>query len=264
MKVDLHNTHHPNHGTITLATDWTDRGDEPAVPDAYTVRIGDYSAFLSGARNVLDRNFEPGRHRIVIHNAAEGVAVNGTTASADYDAGETGWFFTGTNDADIERDKHHEVAVNMRQRVRRLTLELEIEGNARDRIDDVAAAVLSGVAEAVDIENPTGSPIGDPVTVAPAFAKTDYGYAASRRLLGVAGQSQILTLALRIKGANPSTLSVESNLSDRLTDFNANMKTPLTLRGKLTVDLDDSGGEPVFSATVDKWRAGNDGDATAD
>jgi len=43
------NTDHPNHAKITsLAVDWSNRGAGINIPESYTVRIGEYSAIVSG------------------------------------------------------------------------------------------------------------------------------------------------------------------------------------------------------------------------
>lgn len=55
----VYNTSHPDHGTIALATDWSNLGETLTAPAQYTVKAGDFSATLSGTNNRLDYLFEP-------------------------------------------------------------------------------------------------------------------------------------------------------------------------------------------------------------
>jgi hypothetical protein len=169
-----------------------------------------------------------------------------STATADYAAGELGWFFTGTGSVTVEKDRDHHVTVAMRQQVRGLTLELEITGDAKDLVTGVGAT-LSGVAGTIDIE--TGNPAGNAVTVAPVFVKTDGKYMATIRLLGVTGNAQPLALTLQFASGNPSTYTVASDLSSPFAAFNDDRKTPLTLRSILVVTPTQAG----FTATIDPW-----------
>lgn len=49
VKDPIYNTAHPEHGAVTLSTDWSGRGEGLAVPESYTVETGGYTATLSGA-----------------------------------------------------------------------------------------------------------------------------------------------------------------------------------------------------------------------
>lgn len=141
--------------------------------------------------------------------------------------------------------------------VRQLTLELEISGDAASRLTGIDAE-LSGVAGAINIEN--GNPVGNAVTVAPVFVKTDGKYTAILRLLGITGNAQTLALTLYFADGNPATHTVTSNLSDKLAAFNADRKTPLTLHSILVVTPTGGG----FTATIGEWQSGNGGNIIAD
>ena len=253
VKEPLYDTDHPEHGKITLTTTWDDRGEGIAIPAGHTAHIGAHTAALTDERNTLDHLFPEGQHSIHIYNVADNITVNGTTATADYqsppvgDSGGLGWFFTGTHSIAVEKDKHHEITVPMRQQVRQLTLELEITGNARERITGVGAT-LSGVAGAISIDN--GNPTGNAVTVALDFVRRDAAcHVSTIRLLGISGNAQNLSLALQSAGGNPAAYTVVSDLSAQLAAFNADKKTPLTLSSTLDVTATESG----FTATVGSW-----------
>ena len=49
VKDPIYNTPHPDHGTVTLTTDWTNRTAGIDIPASYTVAAGDYHAVVSGA-----------------------------------------------------------------------------------------------------------------------------------------------------------------------------------------------------------------------
>ncbi|MDR1344243.1 MAG: FimB/Mfa2 family fimbrial subunit [Tannerellaceae bacterium] len=264
VKEPLYNTNHPEHGKIVaLVTDWTDRSEDVAIPGAYTVKAGTYTAGVdmqntsqhSHTANI-DHLFVAGQYNLCIYNEADGVTVNGTTATADYAVGP-GWFFTGTESLTVEEDKDYTVTVAMRQQVRALTLELDVQGDAADRITGIDAT-LSGIAGAINIEN--GNPEGDAVTLTPAFTQTEGKYTAVMRLLGMAGSEQTLSLTLHFTDADPQPYTLMSDLSEQLSAFNEGKKTPLVLRSvlvatpsatELTVTITDWIPKEIIQGTAD-------------
>jgi hypothetical protein len=256
VKEPLYNTDHPNHGRIiSLTTDWTNRGEGINIPGNYTLKAGDYTTTLSGTTNEVNNYFEAGAYHINIWNTANNIAVAGTTATADY-SNEPGWFFTGAQDAVIEKDRDYAFTVPMQQQVRQLTLELEITGDAKDRLTSIEAS-LSGVAGAINIDN--GNPVGDAVSVALDFIRRDaINRVSTIRLLGITGNTQTLTLVLHFEGGNPSSYTIPCDLSDQLAAFNADKKTPLTLNATSVITPTEAG----FTATIDDW-ADNTGNVIA-
>ncbi|GHT34170.1 hypothetical protein FACS189415_3410 [Bacteroidia bacterium] len=248
VKETLYDTDHPNHGKIiSLTTDWTDKSGDIAIPGSYTVKIGDYTTTLLGTTNEVNNYFEAGTYHINIWNTAEHIAVSGTTATADYSNGLLGWFFTGTENVTVEKDKDHAFTVPMHQQVRQLTLELEITGDAKDRLTGIEAS-LSGVAGAISIDN--GNPVGDAAAIALDFTRRDaINRVSTIRLLGITGNVQTLTLTLHFEGGNPSSYTVTSDLASGLAAFNADKKTPLTLHSILVITPTQTG----FTATIDPW-----------
>jgi hypothetical protein len=256
VKEPLYNTDHPDHGRISLTTDWTDRGEDIDIPDNYSLKLGDYTTTLSGTTNEINNYFLAGSYHINIWNTASNILVAGNTATAGYGA-EPGWFFTGSLDLVVENDRDHAFTVPMRQQVRRLTLVLEVTGSAKDKITAIDAT-LSGMAGAIDIDN--GNPVGNAVTLSPVFGKqADGKYSAVIRLLGITGNAQTLTLALSFSDGNSPGITTSCDLSDQLADFNIDKKTPLSLRSLLLVTPSESG----FSATISEWTV-NTGSAIAD
>jgi hypothetical protein len=256
VKEPLYSTDHPNHGKIiSLTTTWNDRGEGIDLPSAYTVKIGEDTAALSATDSRIENLFPAGAYTVNVWNDADNIAVSGATATADYSNGLTGWLFTGAESVNIEKDKNHSFTVAMHQRVRQLTLVLDITGDARDRITAIEAT-LSGVAGAISINN--GNPEGAAVTVSPVFAQAGGKYSAAIRLLGITGNAQILSLTLHFADGNPSTHTLTSDLSDRLAAFNADRKTPVTLAAILTVTSAEAG----FQAVIDNWT-GSGGDIIA-
>ncbi|GHU90998.1 hypothetical protein FACS1894155_10080 [Bacteroidia bacterium] len=254
MKEPLYNTDHPNHGKIiSLTTDWTNRGEGIDIPDNHLLKVGDYTATLSGTTNEVNNYFLAGTHPVTIWHAADGITVSGNTATADYTGGGVDWFFTGSQDVTIEQDKDHAFTVFMQQQVRQLTLELDVQGNVANRVTGIAAT-LSGVAGAIGIDN--GNPVGDPVAVVPVFVRQPDGkYTAVLRLLGIQGNAQTLTLALHFDGGLPADITVNSGLSEKIAAFNADKKTPFALKAGVTVTATVLG----VAAEISDWEnAGNE------
>jgi hypothetical protein len=251
--VELHDADHPEHGKITaLNTDWTDRDEGVDIPAGYTVQVGDYSARLSGPTNAIDNYFPEGTYTIHIWNEVANIntdAIN-RVSTANYTAGETGWLFTGSQEVNIEKEKEHAFTVVMHQQVRLLTLELEITGDAADHITEVDAT-LSGITSAINITN--GNPTGETVSVTPAFIKTNDKYTANLRLLGIQGNAQILTLTLHFDSGNASDITAVSDLSEKMTAFNANKAVPFTLKAGVAVKDTALG----VSVEISDWEDGN-------
>lgn len=248
---DKNDTDHPAHGKIvSLTTDWADRGEGVDIPAGYTVKAGSYTTTLSGVVNSIDNLFEPGRYSVCVYNPVGGIAVSDNHAAADYTAGISGWFFTGTESVMIDKDKNYAVTVAMRQQVRQLTLELEVSGDAANRLTGIDAA-LSGVAGAWNID--TNEPLAWSVATVPlVFTQAGGRYYATARLLGMIGGAQELSLTLRFTDGNPASYVVTSDLSGLLAAFNGDKKTPLTLSAIMVVTPTQGG----FTSTISDWVDG--------
>lgn len=265
IKDPIYDTPHPDHGKVTLTTDWTARTTGIDIPAAYTVTAGDYTATLTAATNELDHLFTPGSHHLRIYNTAEHVTVSGATATLAPATGNVagagsfvhnapGWLFTSVVDAAIEKDTDYELTAAMQQQVRQLTLVIEATGGTISNIEGISG-YLSGAASTLDIDNGTH---GNASNVALEFARitdgTDAGkWNATVRLLGTAGAQQRLIATLKFTGGSPGELTLDSDLSTELSAFNTDKKTPLALGGKVVETPTGAG----FTATIIDWTAGN-------
>lgn len=246
----IYNTTHPDHGKITLTTDWTNIGTGITKPASYTVAVGDYSTTLSGDVNTIDNLFLPETYRTVVYNTADNIAISGTTATANYTTGVLGWLFSSVIDAKIEKDTDHAFTATMQQQVRQLTLIIEPTGGTADRIESITAT-LSGVASTLDINTGTH---GTATSISLIFTKitsgTDAGkWSTTVRLLGISGSEQKLTGTITFTDGSPGNLPLESDLTSLLSAFNTDKKTPQTLGGTVAETPTEAG----FTATISDW-----------
>ncbi|MDR0795498.1 MAG: hypothetical protein LBE79_05500 [Tannerella sp.] len=215
------------HGKIvSLTTGWKERGNDIDIPESYTVKIGDYTDILSGTNNSIDHLFPSGKYIINVWNTANHITISDRLATADYTAGELGWFFTGKQEVTIEIDGEHSFTVFMQQHVRQLTFELEIADEVKYRLAGINAT-LSGVAGTLNMDDGTHSA---PVIMALTFAEApeDNKWKATVRLLGVTGNSQTLSLMMNFADDHSISYAFTWDLSSQFA-FNEDKKTPLTL-----------------------------------
>lgn len=261
VKDPIYNTPHPDSGTVTVTTDWSQIGEGLTLPASYTIKIGDYTTTVNGTNTTLDHLFEPGMYGIHTYNTAEHITVSGTGATVARASGHVdgagqfvqempGWLFTDVVDATIEKDTECALTAVMQQQVRQLTLIVEPTGGTTNRIERIEG-YLSGAASMLDFDNGTHSA---PANVELQFAKitegTDAGkYAATVRLLGVAGARQKLNALIYYTGGNPKATGLTSELTTELAAFNADKRTPLILGGKVVETPMEAG----FGATITDW-----------
>lgn len=259
VKDDLYDTPHPESGTLTVSADWTDKGNGIDTPAKWNIAIGDYYGEETETAHKPDYMFEPGDYSLLAWNTAEGISVSGTTATATYSSGQLGWLFTHTQPITIARDRDHIFTASMHQQVHLLTIMLDIEGDAADRITGIDAD-LTGVASSLDFAR---NEHGDPVAVGMTFRKSEQSgarsggvarWVATKRLLGVAGASQQFSAVIRFADGNPQAVTVNSDLTADLKDFNSGKTIPVTLDGKLVVVPTQSG----VTATIQKWESLDD------
>lgn len=269
-KDPIHNTPHPDYGTITLTTDWSGIGEGLTPPTGYTVTAADYSATLSGATNLLDHLFKPGDCHINVYNTPEQITVIGSTATVAEAAGNAdgapklvhntpGWLFTSTMDVAIDADKDYTFTATMQQQVRQLTLIIEPTGDTADKIESITGT-LSGIASSLNFVDGTHAA---PANVALTFSKITSGEDAGRwsatvRLLGTAGLEQQLVASIAFTDGNPMPVTLRSDLTADLATFNTEKGKPLTLGSKLVVT-------PVgLTATINNWKIDDKKTGTAE
>lgn len=275
VKDTLHDSPHPQHGRITLTTVWGDLDEGIPMPERYTVRIGDYTADLSGATNELDHLFAPDSYTIHAYNTPEGITVSGTTAIVDADAstraeeadtraesehvisGHPEWFFTHMQQVDIEKDRVYRLEAPMHRQIGLLTLVMTPEGNAADRIESIEGH-LEGAAGSLDFAS---GEYGSPSSVNLHFVKIESGrdagkWAVSVRLLGTAGPLQRLKATIRFAGGNPEPVTIDSDMTAELDDFNDTKTIPLTLSAAIA----EIPAEGEFTGVITGWQEIDNGE----
>lgn len=257
VKDELYDTPHPDHGKVTLTTDWSARGEGIAVPERWTMNIGDYTGEETAATHAPDHLFTPGSYTLSAYNQPEGIALSGTTATVAADTehegcidSQPGWLFTSVQNITIEKDCDHAFTAPMRQQVRRLTLVIDPTGDTKERITAITAT-LGGAAGTLDFATQThGTPSDIPLTFTKITEGEDAGkWTATVRLLGIAGEQQKLTGTLTFADGNPQPVSLESDLTTSLAEFNNGKTEPLTLDGTVAETPTEAG----VTTTIDDW-----------
>ena len=266
VEDELHDTPHPDTGSIAVTADWTQRGEGVDISAEWTVTMGDYTGTETGATHSPDHLFAPGSYTLAVYNPADGITVSGTTATvAAADGGfitdTPGWLFTSVQEVAIEADTDYSLTAAMRQQVRELTLIIEPAGDAADRIESIGGT-LSGAAGTLDFATDTH---GTPSEVELRFTKITAGddagkWTATVRLLGTAGDTQRLTATLAYTDGTPQPTSLESDLTAALDSFNDGKTAPLTLGGTLAETPDEAG----FTATITDWEEVDGGNGNAE
>ena len=155
-KDPSYNTSHPEHGTVTLTTDWSGIGEGLTAPASYTVAVtpaaatatGDYTATVNGTTATLDHLFAPGMYRAQVYNTPQHITVSGSVAAVSGASGNVdgvgtfvhnapGWLFASVIELAIEADAEHAYTAVMQQQVRQLTLIIEPTGGTVDRIERI-------------------------------------------------------------------------------------------------------------------------------
>lgn len=254
VKDELFNTPHPDHGKVTVTTDWSGRGEGIAVPGMWVVNIGEYTGEETAEAHAPDFLFEPDEYRMTVHSPAEDITVSGTVATVAVSEGfvsdAPGWLFSHVQDIVIEKDRDHTFTAQMKQQVRRLTLVIEPTGDAKDRIERIEGT-LSGVAGTLDIATDEhGTPSDAKLNFAKITEGDDAGkWAATVRLLGTAGDVQKFAGTITFRDGNPQPMSLESDLTANLKDFNTEKTEPLTLGGTVAETPTGAG----ISAAITDW-----------
>lgn len=266
VKDELHDTPHPDTGSIAVTADWTGRGEGVDIPAEWTVTMGGYTGTETGATHSPDYLFNPGSYTLAVYNPADGITVSGTTATVaaadgSFITGIPGWFFTSVQAVAIAADTDYSLTAVMHQQVRELTLMIEPAGDAADRIESIGGT-LSGAAGTLDFATGTH---GTPSEVELHFTKITSGddagkWTATVRLLGIAGDAQRLTATLTYTDGNPQPTSLISDLTAALDGFNDGKTAPLTLGGTLA----ETPGEAGFTGEITDWEKVDSGNVDAE
>lgn len=266
VKDELHDTPHPDTGSIAVTADWTGRGEGVDIPAEWTVTMGGYTGTETGATHSPDYLFAPGSYTLAVYNPADGITVSGTTATVaaadgSFITGIPGWFFTSVQAVAIAADTDYSLTAVMHQQVRELTLVIEPTGDAAERIGSIGGT-LSGAAGTLDFATGTH---GTPSEVKLHFTKITSGddagkWMATVRLLGIAGDAQRLTATLTYTDGNPQPTSLISDLTAALDGFNDGKTTPLTLGGTLAETPNEAG----FTGEITGWETVDSGNVDAE
>ncbi len=273
VKDTLYDTPHPDHGMISVTADWSARGEGIDIPATWTVTMGDYTGTETSATHAPDHLFDPGSYTLAVWNPAEGITVNGTTATVAATTGNDavagafisnapGWLFTSVQQVLIEKDTDYPLTAAMKQQVRELTLVVEPTGDAAGRITEIVAH-LTGAAGTLDFATDTYGAVSNVVL---PFTKITEGadagkWKATVRLLGVTGTEQLLTGEIRYADGNPTPTTLKSDLTEALKEFNTGKSASLTLGGTLV----ETPEETEFSGfEITGWETVEGGDASAE
>ena len=273
VKDTLYDTPHPDYGKIAVTADWSARGEGIDIPATWTVTMGDYTGTETSATHNPDHLFAPGSYTLAVWNPAEGITVNGTTATIAAATGTRagtdtfvnnapGWFFTYTEQVTIEKDRDYPLTAAMKQQVRELTLVVEPTGDAAGRITEIVAH-LTGAAGTLDFATDT---YGAASNVVLPFTKITEGddagkWKATVRLLGVTGTEQLLRGEIRYADGNPTPTTLKSDLTEALKDFNTGKGESLTLGGTL---VETPEGMEVDGVEINGWEEVKGDDVNAD
>lgn len=237
VKDELYNTPHPGKGVLVVAADFTERTEGNAVPDEYVVSVaGIDCAATSDAAVCFPELLPAGRHPIEAYNNPECVGIEDGIAAVDVLPDGTiealpQVLYTYSGMADVAADDTVRITMPMGQRMRDLYIKFTVTEGDAGRLVSVDGS-LSGVAGSFDVG---GGTVGGAMTVAPGFEIKGDCVEGHVRLLGMSGGMQ--TLSMSIIFNDGTTQTVESDVSGFLQNFNADMLTPLELRGNLLLPL---------------------------
>lgn len=267
VKDDLYNTPHPDKGAVKVTTDWTEASSDAVLPQSYVLRIGTQEQTVSGASNAFRTLFEPGRQDLLVCHPAEGITIDGNTATVNTLPDGTlepmpGFLFSASAELEIVRDDTLKVAVKMQQRIRTLILGLKLNPGDEECIT-ATSATLTGIASAIDLRDGTVAATGGMTTV-PAFAlgtnrpesrtAGEPALVATLRLMGIATtERQMLTLLITLTDGSVQT--IRTDLTEMLKNFGETNMEPLTLDA--TLELPAEGG---FSGTITDWTVVDNGE----
>lgn len=266
VKDDLYNTPHPDKGAVKVTTDWTGRSSDADVPNSYILRMDGKEQTVNGETNVVNTLFAPGRQSLLVCHQAEGITIDEDVATVNTRADGTlepmpGFLFSAAKELDIVADDTVRVTAVMQQHIRTLELTLKLAAGDEGRITRTAAT-LTGILSAIDLRNGTAAATGGK-TIVPIFTigTNSEGVrsagqpilSASLRLLGaVAGEKQLLTLALTLPDGYVHT--VTTDLTEMLKNFGEAEMEPLELDAGLELPT-----EAGMSATITGWTVVDNG-----
>ena len=258
VKDEVYNTSHPDKGAVSIHVNL------PQGMGDYTVEIDGQSVQGSGATIVYPTLLSPGEHNLLMYNHPDGLTIADgiarVNAMADIQSNGNvilpmpGCLYSVSTTCTVTADDTVHIELDPLRRMRDLHFELTVAEGDPERIASVEG-VLSGIAGTYTLA--TESPSREPMTTAPTFTRDGNRVTADARLLGTAGETQILVLTLRFTDGKVQT--IENDLTEMLRTFHTDMQTPLKISGTLltptaanpgTVTITDWQGQEVVDITI--------------
>ena len=261
VKDELHNTPHPDRGTVSVSlTGW-------AAGDEYVLDIDGKTADITGSPFVYPDPLLPGAHSLVVYNRAEGFTFDGRMARVDTRDDKAradgatiiplpGYLKTSSQEITVVADDTLRVTPSPRQRVRELHIEFTVT-QGRPELIQTVTGTLGGIAGAFDME--AGQTTGKPASTVVAFTRDGDKLTADARLLGTMGAVQTMVLDIVFTDGG-RTQRTEVDLTEALADFNGDMTTAYRVTGTLEtpVGMEEGKGE------ITGWETVDGGDASAE
>lgn len=234
---------------VSLSADWSRRTEGIEIPGSYIVTLDGKTMQFTAPVNPLPR-MQAGTYPVTVHNTAERITLADGVATVETEGGKLsplpGWLFYGTADAVYENDKTKTVTVPMRQQVRRLDVEISLEGGNFDNVTSLDGT-LYGVAGSLELKSGKHGGTGLQVFF-PAFERKDGKLRSSVRLLGMAEGGQKIVLTVRYKGGKTQT--IDADVTSLLASFNTDKHIPLLLKSNARIFSLVGMGE----MTIDAWE----------
>lgn len=249
VKDEVYNTSHPDKGAVSIHVNL------PQGMGDYTVEIDGQSVQGSGATIVYPTLLSPGEHNLLMYNHPDGLTIADgiarVNAMADTQSNGNvilpmpGCLYSVSTTCTVTADDTVHIELDPLRRMRDLHFELTVAEGDPERIASVEG-VLSGIAGTYTLA--TESPSREPMTTAPTFTRDGNRVTADARLLGTAGETQILVLTLRFTDGKVQT--IENDLTEMLRTFHTDMQTPLKISGTLLTPTAANPG----TVTITDWQ----------
>ncbi|MCS2714217.1 FimB/Mfa2 family fimbrial subunit [Bacteroides thetaiotaomicron] len=249
VKDEVYNTSHPDKGAVSIHVNL------PQGMGDYTVEIDGQSVQGSGATIVYPTLLSPGEHNLLMYNHPDGLTIADgiarVNAMADTKSNGNailpipGCLYSASTTCTVTADDTVRIELDPLRRMRDLHFELTVAEGDPERIASVEG-VLSGIAGTYTLA--TESPSREPMTTAPTFTRDGNRVTADARLLGTAGETQILVLTLRFTDGKVQT--IENDLTEMLRTFHTDMQTPLKISGTLLTPTAANPG----TVTITDWQ----------
>lgn len=247
LDFDENNPPIPTEPKVNLTVDWSKRGAGVDIPSEYKVLINNEELTYKQATNQLPK-YAKGTYPTVIYNQVTDMTVeNGKVVLKENNgeiASKTNWFFTATT-AIGYTDKAENYKVEMIQQIRQLNINVTFKGNGTQSVTALQAK-LEGVANKLQLNDNALS--GENLFIKPSLAKNGNKFSSVNQLLGFTSEAQILDLTLSLSGG--STKNIQTDLSDKLKDFNKDKLSSMTI----DIEYDLSTNSYTIKTSISDWN----------